>query len=104
MTTDKPSLTRIILNDLWQHKGLLVLGLAVVITAFAVIWSAQESRRLTAQWNNLLQERDHLDVHWRHLLLEEQTLAEHSRIDRLARNQLEMNRPNPAQERVVRLP
>ncbi|GAA4900582.1 cell division protein FtsL [Ferrimonas pelagia] len=104
MASPTPNLVRLIAADLWQHKGLLALALAVVLTSLAVIWSAHESRRLTAQWNGMLQQRDQLDVHWRHLLLEEQTLAEHSRIEGLARKQLQMARPAPSDERVVRLP
>ncbi|GAA5194346.1 cell division protein FtsL [Ferrimonas gelatinilytica] len=99
-----PNLARLILDDLWHHKGLLALALLVLLSALAVVWSAQESRRLTAQWNTLLQQRDLLDVQWRHLLLEEQTLAEHSRIDTVARKQLQMHRPSPGKEVVVRLP
>ncbi|MBY5992113.1 cell division protein FtsL [Ferrimonas balearica] len=101
MTTN---LARIIGMDLWHHKWLVALALCVLASAMGVVWSAQESRNLTARWNELLQERDQLDVQWRHLLLEEQTLAEHSRVARKATRDLQMHRPKPSQEKVVRLP
>ncbi|WP_298443246.1 cell division protein FtsL [uncultured Ferrimonas sp.] len=91
-------------HDLRRHWPILLAGLLVAVSAFAVIFTAQDARRLTAHYNSLLQQRDQLDVQWRHLLLEEQTLAEHSRIDALARKQLQMQRPKPAQEQVVKLP
>ncbi len=98
------NLARIIGKDLWHHKWLVALALCVLGSALSVVWAAQESRNLTAHWNDLLQQRDQLDVQWRHLLLEEQTLAEHSRVARMATKDLNMHRPKPSEERVVRLP
>jgi cell division protein FtsL len=52
----------------------------------------------------LQQERDRLDIEWRNLLLEEQSLAEHSRVTRIATKELDMVRPLPNEEVIVRLP
>lgn len=90
--------------DLRRYWLLLALAILVTVNAAVVILAAQDARQLTAEYNELLQQRDRIDVDWRHLLLEEQTLAEHSRIESMARKQLQMQRPKPAQEQVVRLP
>ncbi|QIZ78526.1 cell division protein FtsL [Ferrimonas lipolytica] len=97
-------LLKLIGSDLRRYWLVLFVAWLAIGSAFWVIFTAQDARKLTAQYNGLLQQRDQLDVQWRHLLLEEQTLAEHSRIDRLARKQLQMQRPKPAQEQVVKLP
>ncbi|SDI41922.1 cell division protein FtsL [Ferrimonas sediminum] len=98
------SLAGIIWRDLWQHKGVVLLSVLVLVSALGVVWTAYEARLLTNNLNDQRQRRDELDIEWRHLLLEEQTLTEHSRVSRLAEKQLGMSRPAPGQEVVVRLP
>ncbi|WP_028116209.1 cell division protein FtsL [Ferrimonas senticii] len=97
-------LLQLIGADLRRYWYLLLLAMLVLISAFWVVFTAQDARQLTARYNDLLQQRDQLDVQWRHLLLEEQTLAEHSRIETLARKQLDMQRPKPSNEQVIRQP
>lgn len=102
----KPSLSlpRIVLHDLWQHKWILLLALLVLGHAVAVVYTSHVSRKLTTQWDLLLQERDRLDIEWRNLLLEEQSQTEHSRITRIASKDLNMSRPLPSEEIVVKVP
>ncbi len=103
---NKPStnLSQIVLHDLWLHKWILLLALLVLGNAVAVVYTSHVSRSLTTQWDQLLQERDRLDIEWRNLLLEEQSQAEHSRITRIATKELNMSRPLPSEEVVVKVP
>jgi cell division protein FtsL len=51
----------------------------------------------------LMQEKDQLDVEWSHLVLEQSTLTEHNRIEALVKRHLNMHRPLPSEEVVVRI-
>ncbi|MCL1062648.1 cell division protein FtsL [Shewanella benthica] len=98
------NLTRIILLDLWHHKWVLLLAAAVVANAITIVYTSHVSRKYISQWDQMWQERDRLDIEWRNLLLEEQSQSEHSRITRIASKQLDMSRPLPKEEVVVRIP
>lgn len=104
MSKGQLSLPKIVLQDLWNHKWVLLLMTVVIANALVVVYTSHASRKLTSEWNQLLQQRDHLDVEWRNLLLEEQAQSEHSRIIRIATKELHMKRPLPNEEVVVKLP
>ncbi|WP_394202298.1 cell division protein FtsL [Shewanella waksmanii] len=103
MSTPKLNLTRIVLLDLWHHKWILLLAAVVMINGVGVVYTSHVARNYTSQWDQLLQERDKLDIEWRNLLLEEQSQSEHSRITRIATKELQMSRPLPNEEVVVRI-
>jgi cell division protein FtsL len=44
-----------------------------------------------------------LDVEWRHLVLEQSALSEHNRIETLVEKKLDMHRPEPDEEVMVRI-
>ncbi|KFZ36314.1 cell division protein FtsL [Shewanella mangrovi] len=102
--TKQLNLTRIVILDIWHHKWMILVGFAVMLNAIAVVYTSHISRSQTSQLDKLQQERDRLDIEWRNLLLEEQSLAEHSRVTRIATKDLDMERPSPGQEVIVRLP
>lgn len=87
--------------DLLRHKWQILLTLVVIVSALLVIVVTQGTRQLTSEYNELMAEQDRLDIEWRHLLLEQNTLMEHSRIEALARENLDMQRPAPADEKLV---
>ena len=89
------NLAREILRDLGRHKFQLILWLAILGTAMTIIVMTNETRLLTINLNQLLEDRDKLDIEWRHLVLEQNALAEHSRVSDIARDKLEMARPSP---------
>ncbi|MCE9680299.1 cell division protein FtsL [Shewanella sp. AS1] len=103
MSKSQLNLTRIIVLDLWHHKWMLLLGLVVLANAVLVVQTTYASRQYTSQWDQLLQQRDRLDIEWRNLLLEEQSQSEHSRVTRIATKELNMSRPLPNEEVVVRV-
>ncbi len=98
------NLTRIVLLDLWHHKWVLLLAAIVIGNAITIVYTSYVSRKYISQLDQMLQQRDRLDIEWRNLLLEEQSQSEHSRITRIASKQLDMSRPLPKEEIVVTIP
>lgn len=96
-----PLLMQLMLRDMLRYKLRWALAVAVLVSAFVVVRLAYDNRQLTAQYDELKQQRDELDIEWRHLRLEESALAEHSRISRKASKQLGMVRPSRANETLV---
>lgn len=103
MTIDS-LLAKSILKDLSKYKLTMGLLLLNVVSAVAVVHWAQLNRQMVIQQDVLLQQRDDIDLHWRHLLLEQRALAEHSRVEQIARDRLGMDRPSTDEEVVVTLP
>ena len=95
------NLSKVIWQDLTAHLWLVLLVVAVLLSAIAVIYSAHQNRLLIGQWEELHQQRDKLTLEARHLLLEEMALGEHNRIEKLAIEQLGMKRPATNKEIAV---
>jgi cell division protein FtsL len=96
-------LVALIYSELARHSIRVLLFLMVMISAIAVIMSVHLNRQMSIQLEALMQEQDKLDVEWRNLILEQGTLTEHNRIETLVKKQLDMHRPSPEEEVVVRL-
>ena len=79
----------------------LILAFTILISALSVVYITHESRQLIAQQEKLLMQRETYDVEWRNQILEENSLAEHSRIERLAETELKMQRPSVDNEIVI---
>lgn len=97
------SLVAIILTELARHPIRVLLFLMVMISAMAVILSAHHNRQLSIALEQLMQEQDQLDIEWRHLILEQGALTEHNRIELAVKKQLNMHRPAPEEEVVLRI-
>lgn len=74
-------------------RSILVLLLIVVVSALGVVYTKYRSRMLFAEIQRLEQELEGYEVEWGQLQLEQNTWAEHSRIERLARTRLGMELP-----------
>ncbi len=85
-----PALPVMLLQDLRRYKWVIALMLLVIMTALSVIYIAHQNRQLTAARDQLLSNRDLLDREWRHLVIEQNSLTEHSRVERIAQEQLGM--------------
>lgn len=72
----------------------LVLVALVVGSAIGVIYSKHKSRRLFIQLQDLQEQRDQLNTEWGRLQLEQGAWATHGRIERIARERLEMRMPS----------
>lgn len=71
----------------------LALALAVMLSAVWVVQVKHRNRALTNELEQLRVEREHLDLEWSQLQLEEATLAQHGRVEQLARSQFGMVEP-----------
>lgn len=82
----------------------LCLGGAVAVSAVAVVQTKHASRGLFVELQQLERERDRLNTEWGRLRLEQGTWATHGRVERLARESLDLREPPPAEIVVMRLP
>lgn len=74
---------------------------AVLASAVGVVYSKYASRKYFVELQALRAERDAVEVEWGRLRLEQNTWATHGRIERLARNKLEMHIPSPSEVVVI---
>ncbi|WP_070962420.1 cell division protein FtsL [Vibrio sonorensis] len=104
MDNTSPNLAKLIAKDLITvgRVPLLIL-LLIFISAMSVVFMTHETRKEVMAKDSALKERERLDNEWRNLLLEETALAEHSRVQTLAKQELEMQRPESDKEVVVDL-
>ncbi|MBU2896996.1 cell division protein FtsL [Vibrio hepatarius] len=105
MSKHAPNLTKLIALDLITigRVPLLVLTL-ILASAMAVVFTTHHARQAITEKDLALQERERLDNEWRNLLLEETALAEHSRVQEIAKDELQMKRPDADKEVVIDLP
>ncbi|MDN3614065.1 MAG: cell division protein FtsL [Vibrio gallaecicus] len=104
MSASKPNLAKIIFFDLLTVGRVpLLLLICIFVSAMAVVLSTHMSRQAITQKDMALVEREQLDDEWRNLMLEETALAEHSRVQSLAKTELEMKRPDSDKEVVISL-
>lgn len=97
-----PSLTKQVLQDIF-HVGRfpLILLILVLVTSLGTVYITQQTRSVVARHDELQSEREQLDVEWHNLMLEEYSLSEHSKIEAIAREQLNMIRPDGQHEIIV---
>ncbi len=76
-----------------QVVAILVLGLAVLLSAYGVVISKQTTRQQFQQLVTLQDKRDELDIEWGQLQLEQSAWATHGRIESEARHLLQMKFP-----------
>ncbi len=74
----------------------------VVASAVAVVLYKHHSRRAFIELQRLEEQRDRLQVQWSRLRLEQGAWSTHGRVERLARERLDMVAPGPEAE-VIRL-
>ena len=81
---------------------LLFLLVAVTLTATGVVYAKYASRKYFVELQSLRSERDAIDVEWGRLQLEQSTWATHGRVERLARERLNMRIPEAREILVIR--
>lgn len=79
-----------------------VLLLAVMASAITVVWARHQGRVSFVELTRLQNERDALNVEFGRLELEQATWAAPGRVEQIARGQLDMVNPAPAQVQMVR--
>lgn len=80
---------------------MLLLFVAVLVSAIAVSYSAHWNRQLLNSLYGELSERDKAQAEWGRLILEQSTWTAHSRIETLATEQLKMRVPAADEVRMV---
>ena len=97
------NLLLILVTELTRHKLRVLLFIAVIVSALAVILSSHHNRQQNIALEQLMRQKDNLDVEWRNLVLEQRALTEHNRIEALVEKHLDMQRPGVDDEVVVRI-
>jgi len=101
-TPNHPSLLKAMLTSLRGFGvGVAVLALLTLLSALAVVWSAHQTRMARAELEALEKQRDDLDSEFRSLKLGQAALAEHGRVETVAKTKLGMERVGVDNERVV---
>lgn len=102
MKQSPPNLAKLIGLDLIT-VGRLPLFIMVLLfaSAMGVVFTTHHTRQAIFEKDQALSERERLDNEWRNLILEETALAEHSRVQAVAMQELEMTRPNANTEVVI---
>ncbi|MGR5486265.1 cell division protein FtsL [Vibrio alfacsensis] len=104
MTKSTPNLAKLIAIDLFTvGRWSLVLMLLIFASAMGVVFATDHARQAITEKDHTFVEREQLDSEWRNLMLEETALAEHSRVQDLAKIDLEMKRPDGDKEVVITL-
>ena len=80
---------------------MVVLFIAVLLSAIGVAYSAHWNRQLLNELYGELSVRDKAQAEWGRLILEQSTWTAHSRIETLASEQLKMHIPEAAAVRLV---
>lgn len=82
--------------------AIAVLFVAAVASAIAVVQMRHDGRQSYIELRRLNVERDELNIEYGRLQLEQATWAEMSRVERIARDEFKMIRPDPTKITVVR--
>jgi cell division protein FtsL len=88
-------------KQLLEIAGVLVLAAAVVASGIWIVDVEHRSRQLFMQTEELNRELDRLQTEWGQLQIEQGTHATHSRIESVARKQLQLTEPSGDQLVVV---
>jgi cell division protein FtsL len=78
-----------------------LLGLAVVVSAIGVVYAKYASRVHFAELESIRTKRDAVDVEWGRLQLEQSTWATHGRVEKIARERLNMRIPLVEEVKVI---
>ena len=98
---DRFPLQEIIMEDLFtSNKLVLILLLAITISALGTVWITHQTRGLVAEKGDLVLQQQALESEFLNLKLEEATLSDNTRIEAIAK-QLGMQRATPEQEVVI---
>jgi cell division protein FtsL len=97
------NLLLILITDLTRHKVRVLLFIITIASAMGVILSTHHNRQQIIALEQLMREKDDLDVEWRNLVLEQRALTEHNRIEAMVKKELNMYRPTVDDEIVVKV-
>ena len=87
---------------LWRFPILLLLFVSTVWLAISVVENRYQVRSLYTKLDMLEKQRDELSLTWSRLRLEKSATLNHGRIERLARDNLNMKMPDMVDIKVIR--
>ena len=76
--------------------------IVIIWFAVSVIENRYQARRLYTELQTLEKQRDELNLTWSRFRLEKSTILNHARIERQARDNLNMKMPDVADIKVIR--
>jgi len=82
-------------NRSGQWLLVLLASAAVLASSIGVVFSSFETRRLVAKHQQLLGDKNSMQVEWGQLLLEQSTWGSYNRVEQLAGAKLKMRVPSP---------
>ncbi|WP_440054223.1 cell division protein FtsL [Pseudoalteromonas sp. T1lg65] len=100
----QPNLFFEIVRVLLNNKLTALLLLIILFSSLSVVQVTHSTRQQLILQDELLQQRDELDLQWRYLVVEEEFYSQHARIEEIAKMQLKMKRPTSKDEQVIVLP
>ncbi len=74
--------------------SIMILLIVTFVSAISVVYVKHYNRKLFVELQQLEKQRDNMEVEWGQLQLEQNTWATHSRIERIAREKLQMITPD----------
>lgn len=86
----------------WNQFSVVILLAVLLVSGLAVIYSAHMTRQMYSQLQALEKQQDDLDSEYEKLLLEQSAFANFSRVDEVARGELNMKTPDAKDLVVVR--
>ena len=104
MAGGRDNLLLLIIADLRRYAFAVLLVLLILLSAVFNIYTTHQTRELVTKKEQLSQLKDNLTIEIRNLLIEENTLDEHSRIRKIAREKLLMSQPTAKDIVLVELP
>lgn len=81
-----------------------VFALVCVLSSIALVYTKHQSRKLFVELEALTHERDELNIEWGQLQIEQSTWATHARIERVATDDLSLERPKSSDIFVIERP
>jgi len=79
-----------------------LLGLAVALSATGVVYAKYASRKQFLELESIRTKSDAMEVEWGRLQLEQSTWATHGRVEKIAREKLDMRIPAVEEVKVIR--
>jgi len=85
------------------HWRILVamLWVAVLVSALGVVYAKHQARTRFIELQELVTERDELDIEWGQLQLEQSAWSNHGFVERVANDKLRMTLPQPSEVQIV---
>jgi cell division protein FtsL len=77
------------------------LAVTVFVTALACVWAVHANRVSFSRLQALEAERDEMNIDWGRLQIEQAAWSTHARIERVARERLQMRIPEPHEVVIV---